>query len=98
MAHKIRIDKVSYGYVIRNTYGLPCAHEIAELMVQGPPIPLSTVHPHWTRLQVVQSAYDSVSSQVTIEPEIESIYKMFYVELEPVKLVLKQKLREIVNP
>ena len=56
------------------------------------------MHPHWTRLQVVQSAYDGVSSQVSIEPEIESIYKMFNLELEPVKLVLKQKLREIVNP
>ncbi|XP_052177632.1 uncharacterized protein LOC127791693 [Diospyros lotus] len=98
LAYKIGIDKVSCGCVIRSTYGLPCAHEIAEFMVQGRPIPLSTVHPHWTRLQLVQSAYDGVSSQVTIEPEIESIYKMFYSEPEPGKQVLKKKLREIVNP
>ncbi|XP_052179871.1 uncharacterized protein LOC127793130 [Diospyros lotus] len=98
LAYKIGIDKVSCGCVIRSTYGLPCAHEIAEFMVQGRPIPLSTVHPHWTRLQLVQSAYDGVSSQVMIEPEIESIYKMFYSEPEPGKQVLKQKLREIVNP
>ncbi|XP_052193889.1 uncharacterized protein LOC127802218 [Diospyros lotus] len=46
LAHKIGIDKVSCGCVIRTTYGLPCACEIAEFMVQGRPIPLSTVHIH----------------------------------------------------
>ncbi|XP_052210807.1 protein FAR-RED ELONGATED HYPOCOTYL 3-like [Diospyros lotus] len=93
LTHKIGIDKVLYGCVIRSTYGLSCACEIAEFMVHGRPIPLSIVHLHWTRLQVVQSAYDGVSSQVTIKLEMESIYKMFYSKPEPVKLVLKQKLR-----
>lgn len=62
LAHKIGIDKVSSGCVIRSTYSLSCAHEITEFMIQGRSIPLSTVHPHWIRLQLVQSTYDGVLS------------------------------------
>ncbi|XP_052208410.1 protein FAR-RED IMPAIRED RESPONSE 1-like [Diospyros lotus] len=44
IAQKIGVDKISCGCVIRSTHGLPCAHEIAEFIIQGRPIPLSVVH------------------------------------------------------
>ena len=86
------MDKLTCGCVIRSTYGLLCAYEIAELMMQGESIPLSFVHPHWTKLNLVQTAND-LSSVLTIDGEIESIYNIFQSEGATGKIVLKQKLR-----
>ncbi|XP_052209388.1 PKS-NRPS hybrid synthetase cheA-like [Diospyros lotus] len=98
LVEKIGVDKVACGCVIKMTHGLPCAHEIAEFMMQGRSIPLSVVHPRWTKLHLVNTASDYVSSQLTIDSEIESIYKRFHSEPEACKLVLKQKLRELADP
>ena len=84
------MNKVAYGCVIRSTYGLSCAHEIVELMMEGRAIPLSFVHPHWAKLNLVQTASsDDVSSLLTIDLEIESIYNIFHLEPTTVKTVLK---------
>ncbi|XP_052171545.1 uncharacterized protein LOC127787527 [Diospyros lotus] len=96
MAQKIGVDKVACRCVIRSTHGLPCAHEIAELMMEGRPIPLSFVHPYWTKLDLVNTV--DVSSVLTIDPELESLYNIFQSEPEGGKIVLKQKLRELIDP
>ncbi|XP_052210141.1 uncharacterized protein LOC127813254 [Diospyros lotus] len=99
IAQKIGVDKISCGCVIRSTHGLPCAHEIAEFIIQGRPIPLSVVHSHWRKLHLMQTSCDEdISSLLMIEPEIDTIYKKFQLESEAGKLVLKQKLRELVDP
>ena len=82
------MDKLACGYVIKSTYSLPCAHEIAELMMQGQPIPLSFVHLHWTKLNLVQTV-DDLSSMLTIDPEVENIYNIFQSEPAIGKIVLK---------
>ncbi|XP_052171683.1 PKS-NRPS hybrid synthetase cheA-like [Diospyros lotus] len=96
MAQKIGVDKVACRCVIRSTHGLPCAHEIAELMMEGRPIPLSFVHPYWTKLDLVNTV--DVSSVLTIDPELESLYNIFQSEPEGGKIILKQKLRELIDP
>ncbi|XP_052198258.1 uncharacterized protein LOC127805543 [Diospyros lotus] len=99
IAQKIGVDKISCGCVIRSTHGLPCAHEIAEFIIQGRPIPLSVVHSHWRKLHLMQTTCDEdISSLLMIEPEIDTIYKKFQLESEAGKLVLKRKLRELVDP
>ncbi|XP_052193761.1 uncharacterized protein LOC127802110 [Diospyros lotus] len=99
VAQKIGVDKISCGCVIRSTHGLPCAHEIAEFIIQGRPIPLSVVHSYWRKLHLMQTSCDEdISSLLMIEPEIDTIYKKFQLESEAGKLVLKQKLRELVDP
>ena len=97
IAQKIGMDKLACGCVIRSTYGLPCAHEIAELMMQQQSIPLSFVHPHWTKLNLVQTAND-LSSVLIIDAKVESIYNIFQSEGATGKIVLKQKLRELIHP
>ncbi|XP_028103953.1 uncharacterized protein LOC114303001 [Camellia sinensis] len=47
-ANSVGIDVAACGCVLRRTYGLPCVHEIADYMRQGRPIPLSSIHVHWT--------------------------------------------------
>ena len=55
------------------------------------------MHPHWTKLNLVQTAND-LSSVLTIDGEIESIYNIFQSEGATGKIVLKQKLRELIHP
>jgi len=54
------------------------------------------VHPHWTKLNLVQTAND-LSSVLTIDGEIESIYNIFQSEGATGKIVLKQKSRELIH-
>ncbi|KAK9927749.1 hypothetical protein M0R45_024918 [Rubus argutus] len=46
------IDGAMCCCAIRRTHGLPCAHEIAEYKIDGQPIPLECIHPHWTKLDM----------------------------------------------
>ena len=45
-ANLVGINVSVCGCVIQRTHGLPCAHEIAEYISEGRPIPLSCIHPH----------------------------------------------------
>lgn len=41
---RVGADKVACGYFIRTTHGLPCAHELANIKIQGYLIPLKSIH------------------------------------------------------
>ena len=73
-ATEVEIDKGICGCVNRTSYGLPCAHELAELIKEGRTIPLDSVHSHWRKLDTVT---DIVSSELTITTEIDSILRQF---------------------
>ena len=54
-ASSVGIDRDACGYVLRHTHGLPCAHEIAEYVSAGHPIPLDCTHMHWRKLDLLSS-------------------------------------------
>ncbi|KAH6797774.1 hypothetical protein C2S52_022328 [Perilla frutescens var. hirtella] len=91
------IDTTLCGCVIWWTQRLPCAHEIAEFVRDFRPISLSTVHPHWLKLNLkkVQLNYDPFV--VTIDDEINTIWSCFNTSDQARKLALKRKLRELGN-
>ncbi|XVE89339.1 hypothetical protein DITRI_Ditri19aG0193900 [Diplodiscus trichospermus] len=97
-ANQVGIDKLPCGCVIRGTHGLPCAHEIAEFIKEGRPIPLSVVHPHWTKLDLMKGKVNEVCSELTIVPELEAIFRRFTACDEAGKLALKRRLRELGDP
>ena len=45
-ATQVEIEKGICGWVNRTSYGLPCAHELAELIKEGRTNPLDSVHSH----------------------------------------------------
>ena len=94
-ATQVEIEKGICGCVNRTSYGLPCAHELAELIKEGRTIPLDSVHSHWRQLDTMN---DNVSSELTITPEIDSILRQFANCDEAGKIALKRKLRELAYP
>ena len=91
-ATQVEIEKGICGCVNRTSYGLPCAHELAELIKEGRTIPLDSVHSHWRKLDTMN---DNVSSELKITPEIDSILRQFADYDEAGKIALKRKLREL---
>lgn len=51
-ANYVGYDVSACGCILRHTYGLPCAHEIANYMREGRSIPLSCIDPHWRKLDM----------------------------------------------
>ena len=49
-ATQVEIEKGICGCMNRTSYGLPCAHELTELIKEGRTIPLDSVHSHWRNL------------------------------------------------
>ncbi|KAH6801481.1 hypothetical protein C2S52_001945 [Perilla frutescens var. hirtella] len=97
-ANDVGIDTTLCGCVIRRTHGLPCAHEIAEFLRDFRPISLSTVHPHWLKLNLKKVQLSNDPFVVTIDDEISTIWSRFNTSDEVGKLALKRKLRELGNP
>lgn len=97
-ANDVGVDTTLCGCVIRNTHGLSCAHEIAECLRDLRPISISSVNPHWLKLdlKISQVSYDSF--EVNIDDEINTIWSRFYASNQVGKLAMKRKLRELGNP
>ena len=81
--------------MIKGTHGLPCAHEIDELTRKRCPIPLSFVHLHWMKLDLMKNKVNKVSLEINIETEIESLRVCFVAYDEAAKLALKRKFKRI---
>ena len=65
------IDSSRCGCVMRTTYGLSCAYELAGYVVGS--IPLSVIHMFWRRLSF---SYQGLSEpKVSITEEMETIFK-----------------------
>ncbi|XP_024039451.1 uncharacterized protein LOC112098079 [Citrus clementina] len=96
-ADLIGIDISACGCVVRHTYGLPCAHEIAEYKREGRPIPLDSVHLHWRKLDLVCTSYEK-SAELSCTPEMEMIIKRFEDSDGFGKMQIKRKLKELADP
>ena len=98
-ANLVGIDAGVCGCVIRRTHGLPCAHEIAEYISQGRPIPLSCIHPHWCKLDMLPTA-PSTSSCMSLDckADLQLLEKRFNEYDSTRKLQLLKKIRELSKP
>ncbi|KAH1203307.1 hypothetical protein GmHk_17G049581 [Glycine max] len=80
------IDSSRCGCIMRTTYDLPCACELARYVLGS--IPLDTIHMFWRMLSLSEP-------KVNIIEEMETISKWFE-ELDACgKVALKSKLREM---
>ena len=84
--------------MIRCTHGFPYAQKITKFIKDGHPIPLSIVHRHWVKLDLIKGKVNEVSFDLTIEVEWETIWARFAASDEADKLSLKRKLRELGDP
>jgi len=92
----IGFDKKKCGCVLRQTYGLPCACELA--IYSFGMIPLNEVHVMWTRLSFSDLSSSQSSSELSVQQEIDVILDRFNKVDIGGKLTIKGKLREIAYP
>ena len=92
----ISFDSGSCGCVLRATYGLPCACELARY-VYGV-IPLTVLHIMWTRLSFSNISSNESLPWLCIDKEIDMVVNCFSEVDIAGKVTIKQKLLEIVCP
>lgn len=92
------IDVSFCGCLTRRTYGLPCAHEIAEYKRTSRSIPLNCIDPHWRKLDLVLGPKKQ-TIELTCEAELELFAKRFNEHDRFGKLQMLKKLKAILeNP
>ncbi|GMP61920.1 hypothetical protein CsSME_00024205 [Camellia sinensis var. sinensis] len=96
-ANDVGIDASVCGCLVRQTHGLPCAHEIADYIRQGRPIPLDSINPHWRTLEVVQKLKND-KVELRCEPKFDMILKRFNASDYTTQLEILHKLGEIADP
>ena len=87
--------------VIRRTHGLPCVHEIAQFKQEGWPIPLSSIHSHWRKLNIKPTLDGRAAGSIDVElfrAELHEIMLQFEHADAAGKAILMRKVREISNP
>ncbi|XP_052172125.1 ataxin-3 homolog [Diospyros lotus] len=80
---------------LMNSFKISSSCFIAE--IRGKDAPLDTSSSQ-AKLNLVQTDSDDISSLLTIDPEIENIYNRFQSIPEACNIVLKHKLKELVDP
>ena len=96
-AISIGVDRSACGCVIRQTHGLPCAHEIAEYKRECQPIPLERIDLHWKKLDLV-AVTQKQKVELSCQPEFELIANRFNESSIEIQLDILKKLKEIANP
>ncbi|KAL2323773.1 hypothetical protein Fmac_028152 [Flemingia macrophylla] len=94
----VGIDSFICGCTIRTTHGLPCACELGRYTMVNHPIPLRAIHVHWRKLHFSDQGMNSEGSELSLQPEIDALHKLFQ-ELDYAgKVILKAKLHELAFP
>lgn len=85
------------GCQVRTCYGLPCAHEQAQYLKKGHPIPLDSIDVFWRKLDLSPciSLKDDDSG---CEVELQMLNAQFKKESRSGKASILKKLREIISP
>ena len=96
-AQNVGIGISACGCSVRQTHGLPCAHEIGEYIIQNRPIPLSSVHPFWVTLDMTKTP-KSTSTELNPDSVLEILTNQFHNFDDTKKAQVLKKLTEIVNP
>ncbi|KAL7236169.1 hypothetical protein ACSBR1_019437 [Camellia fascicularis] len=93
----VGIDDVACGCVVRRTHGLPCAHEIADCMRENRPIPLTSVNPHWSKLDMFNIRKKS-NSFLDCKSELDMFARHYEVVDPTMQVQMLKKSREIQRP
>ena len=96
-ANAVGIHETACGCAIRRTHGLPCAHDIVRYRMEGRPIPLDCIDPHWRKLDMLP-AKNVQSLKLTCEPELTIIAQKFMQLDGASQLQMLKKLREFASP
>jgi len=93
---KIGFDTSRCGCVLRQTYGLPCACELAQY--DPGMIPLQEIHIMWTRLTFSNVSSSQSQGQLSIQRKLDMVLNHFKDVDIAGKVTIKQKLLDIVCP
>ncbi|MCI22878.1 otubain [Trifolium medium] len=98
-AKDVGLDKSKYGCISRTTFGLPCACELSNVVMERNPISLDIIHSHWKRLSLedadlIQEGRPSLS----LLPEWEVIQARFNNADYSMQVELKEKFRQFAYP
>ncbi|KAF6147906.1 hypothetical protein GIB67_014486 [Kingdonia uniflora] len=92
----IGLDVKTCCCTLRQTHGLPCAHEIVQYKRESCPIPLPSIDSHWKKLSCEPTT--STNSNAYYMGEISMLIKRFENSNNELKLDMLKKLKEISNP
>ncbi|KAM7504300.1 hypothetical protein LguiB_003204 [Lonicera macranthoides] len=95
-SYKVGIDKNTCRCILRVTYGLPCAHEIADFSRQNRAILLLSCDSHWSKLSIVPTAENH--NELDGSLEIKRLIKRFQECNDEQCRILIKKIRELANP
>jgi len=93
---KIGFDTSRCGCILRQTYGLPCACELARY--DPGMIPLQEIHVMWTRLSFSNVSSSQSEGQLSIQREVDLLLNLFKEVDIAGKVTIKHKLLDIVFP
>ncbi len=96
-ANSVGFDDSNCGCAIRRTHGIPCAHQIARYRVEGRPIPLDCIDPHWRKLDILPTP-PVQPIQLSCDAELDLIALRFKKLDGASQLQMIKKLREIASP
>jgi len=96
-----RVKKIGFhashcGCILRQTYGLPCACELARY--DPGMIPLQEIHVMWTRLTFSNVSFSQSEGQLSIQREVDLLLNLFKEVDIARKVTIKHKLLDIVCP
>ncbi|XP_027940169.1 uncharacterized protein LOC114194244 [Vigna unguiculata] len=92
---KIGFDSSRCGCILRQTYGLPCACELARY--DPGIIPLQEIHVMWTRLSFSNVSSSQSEGQLSIQREVDLLLNLFKEVDIAGKVIIKHKLLDIVS-
>ncbi|XP_052732451.1 PKS-NRPS hybrid synthetase cheA-like [Vigna angularis] len=96
IVQQIGLDSSKCGCVLRRTFGVPCACELARYDPRM--IPIGEFHIMWRRLHFSNVELNETKPQLSIKDELKQVEERFNEVNIGGKVTIKQKLLEIVCP
>ncbi|XP_052732487.1 PKS-NRPS hybrid synthetase cheA-like [Vigna angularis] len=96
IVQQIGLDSSKCGCVLRHTFGVPCACELARYDPRM--IPIGEFHIMWRRLHFSNVELNETKPQLSIKDELKQVEERFNEVDIGGKVTIKQKLLEIVCP
>ncbi|XP_052734136.1 uncharacterized protein LOC128196674 [Vigna angularis] len=96
IVQQIGLDSSKCGCVLRRTFGVPCACELARYDPRM--IPIGEFHIMWRRLHFLNVELNETKPQLSIKDELKQVEERFNEVDIGGKVTIKQKLLEIVCP
>ncbi|XP_052728520.1 uncharacterized protein LOC128195310 [Vigna angularis] len=96
IVQQIGLNSSKCGCILRRTFGVPCAFELARYDPRM--IPIGEFHIMWRRLHFSNVELNETEPQLSIKDELKQVEERFNVVDVGGKVTIKQKLLEIVCP